>query len=862
MDIEQLAGTKLGNYEIESLLGRGGMGVVYKALQLSLNRHVAVKILPPALSNDPSFATRFQREAQALAQLQHRNIVHVYDVGKEEDLHFFSMEYIDGKTLDEVLKEKGRLDSDEAVRIISQAAQGIEDAHRKGIIHRDIKPSNIILDKFGNVKVMDFGLARITADQSRPTKSGDLLGTLDYMSPEQCRGEDLDERTDIYSLGVVLYEMLTGKRPFDAPNEAALIHKIISGLFPIVTYHAQDIPRDLASAVLKAMANYKKHRFSNISEFLSEILNPSYASTSFVPNVDRASPSIAVLPFVNMSTDTAQDYFCDGLAEELINALAQLEDLRVIARTSAFSFKGKGVKIDDIGKALGVSTVLEGSVRKADNRIRVTAQLVDTTDSHHLWSERYDFEIGDVFAIQDEITLAIVDKLTPRLLGDHKARIAGRRAVEPEVYNLYLRGRRKWSKRTAESLEIAVEYFEQAIARNPEYAPAYAGLGDSYIGLALYGAVAPGEVIPKAKENAIRALEEYFEEASPSWTDRFRKRGSGRKTPHQQAQEYIFEYGTLFADEAILRGETGMYDCHALFPVLGTMRPTDAFPRAGKAIMKALEIDSDLADAHASLGIIKEFYEWDWESAEKEFRRAIELAPGNAYLHLRFAMFLMRDASFVEALEEIRRALELDPLSLATNAFEGLILYYARQYDRAAIALHKTIKMNPKFPLAHGYLGGVYAQQQRYKDALAEYTKEKDINQGLSMLFEILMATVYARMGKPNRARDLLHMLGEKTKKIYVPPYWSALLCFAIGEIDHGFEWLDESYEQRDLWLCQIKVAPEFDSVRSDPRFLALLKKMGPEKTGATILHKDTSTLWNRVTRLLTKPLPFSKPKK
>ncbi|UCD57962.1 MAG: protein kinase, partial [Candidatus Hydrogenedentota bacterium] len=396
MDIERFAGTKVGNYEIESLLGKGGMSVVYKARQVNLDRHVALKILPTHLSSDASFVTRFMREARAVAKLDHSNIVQIFDIAEEEGLHFFSMQYVEGKSLDAVLKEKGRLDVDEAIRIIIQAAQGIGHAHENNIIHRDIKPSNILVDNFGNVKVMDFGLARAADERSKVTQSGALIGTLGYMSPEQCRGEELNFQTDIYSLGVVLYEMLTGKDPFVADSAPVLIHKIAYEEPTDVRSLNPDVPTELSITVSRAMAKKKEDRYASISEFLRDIgcfenleLGEHVPGRKFrstksmtMPAIEdvksrapistgSSSPSIAVLPFVNMSADPEQEYFCDGLSEELINALTQIEDLHVIARTSAFSFKNKDVDIYEIGRRLKVQTVLEGSVRKSGNRLRI-----------------------------------------------------------------------------------------------------------------------------------------------------------------------------------------------------------------------------------------------------------------------------------------------------------------------------------------------------------------------------------------------------------------------------------------------------------------------------------------------------------
>ncbi|UCD57201.1 MAG: protein kinase, partial [Candidatus Hydrogenedentota bacterium] len=676
MDIDRLAGTKLGNHEIESLLGRGGMGVVYKARQISLDRPVALKILPPALSSDISFVKRFQREARAVAKLSHPNIMQVFDIAEEQGLHFFSMEYVQGRTLDQVLKEKGRLDFDEAAQIITQAAQGIEHAHENKILHRDIKPSNIILDRRGNVKVMDFGLARIAEDPSKLTQSGTLMGTLDYMSPEQCRGEELGSRTDIYSLGVVLYEMLTGRVPFDAPNEAALIYKIVHDTPADIRALSPDVPPILSAIVERATAKDKEDRYPNISEFLKDVRSASILASPNAPE-EEASPSIAVLPFADMSYEKDQEYFCDGIAEELINALTQLEDLRVIARTSAFSFKDEKVDVHEIGKRLNVQTVLEGSVRKAGNRLRITAQLVDTSGGHHLWSERYDRNLGDVFAIQDEITVAIVDKLRPKLLKGEKARLARRQTVDLEAYSLYLKGRFFWNKRTEEGLRKAIEYFEKGIEIDPEYALLYAGLADTYSNLPFYSASLSTEVFPLAKQ----------------------------------------------------------------------------------AALKALQLDDALAEAHASLAFIKTLYDWDWEGAEREFRRAIELNPGYATAHHWYAIYLAYQSRFDEAISEVKEAVELDPLSLTINAFVGMMFSQARQYDRAIAALEKTLELDPGFLLAHRFLGLAYLRNSRYEEALEKFEMEKDVSRGWNLDWEHMIGVTYALMGRKGEAQKVLDNL-------------------------------------------------------------------------------------------------------
>jgi serine/threonine-protein kinase len=654
------------------------------------------------------------------------------------------MEYIEGRTLDKLLKEQGRLGAGEALRIVAQAALALEHAHNNRIIHRDIKPSNIILDGYGNVKVMDFGLARITGERSRLTQSGTLMGTLDYMSPEQCRGEELDAQTDVYSLGVVLYEMLAGRPPFDAPNEAALINRILHDDPPELTALDPDVPQDVADTVARAMSRNKDGRYATIAEFLEDLRRlESIASSS--AGKSKASPSIAVLPFVDMSPQKDQEYFCDGIAEELINALTQLKDLHVVARTSAFSFKGRNVKIRDIGRELNVETVLEGSVRKAGNRLRITAQLVKVDDGYHLWSEKYDRDMEDIFAIQDEISEAIVDRLRPRLLTQEKLKLARRQTIDLEAYNVYLQGRYFWNKIAEDSLKKALAFFERAIDRAPDYAAAYAGIADCYNSLAI----------------------------------------------------------------------------HSL------LCPRDAYPKALAAAQKALEIDDSLADAHASLGIIKSFYDYDWQGAEVEFRRAIELNPGYAFAHFGYGTHLRYMERFDEAIREVEQALELDPLSLLFNRELGHTLYYAGEYDRAIEALKKTIEMDPAFPLAHLVLAVVYLAKSMYDEAMAEIEKEKSISTGQDLFAEAAIGITYGYLGKRDEVQKILRDILQQSQRRYVPPTVVAMLCLGLGENDRCFEWLDRAYEERDPHLRVLKVGALFAPVRSDPRYIALLKKIG-----------------------------------
>jgi TolB-like protein/Tfp pilus assembly protein PilF len=594
---------------------------------------------------------------------------------------------------------------------------------------------------------MDFGLAKLRG-VSRVTKEGTTLGTVPYMSPEQVQGIEVDHRSDIFSFGVVLYEMITGQLPFKGEHEAAVIYSIVNETpEPLARYKAK-VPEGLQRIVGKAMEKNRDERFQHVDDMLADLrkLIKQFESTKEQPSTEKPQPSIAVLPFTNLSADKEQEYFCDGMAEEIINALSQVEDLRVVARTSAFSFRGKEIDIREIGKKLNVRTLLEGSVRKAGNRVRITAQLINVSDGYHLWSERFDRDLADVFAIQDEISLTIVDKLKVKLLGDEKEKLLRRYTQNLEAYDLYLKGRYHWNRRTPEALRKAMVHFEQVIQKDPNYALAYAGLADCYSCLAQVYALPPKEALPKAKALA----------------------------------------------------------------------------------KKALEIDETLAEAHTSHALVLGWFDWDWVEAEKELRRAIELNPNYATAHHWFAFgLLMNLGRTSEAIEEINRALELDPLSLIINTAAGYVYLAVGREDKAIEQAEKILDMDSTFGFAYMILSDVNKRRGKYDEAV-EGTLKVDSFYGLLSQQEVaILREAYASSGWTDYLRRRLEIMHSKAEQGRVLYYEIALLYACLDETEKAIEHLEKAYQEHDFNLSRLPTNDDFRKLRSNPRFVQLIKKMG-----------------------------------
>lgn len=718
------------------------MGVVYKAQDIKLDRIVALKFLPERLVCDREAKSRFVNEARAASALNHPNITTIYEIDEVEDQCFISMEYIQGKSIKELIRER-TFSLKEVLDIATQIPEGLAVAHERGIVHRDIKSDNIMLTIRGQVKIMDFGLAKLKG-VSKVTKTGSTLGTLAYMSPEQIQGVELDQRSDIFSFGVVLYEMITRQLPFKGEHEAAIIYSIINETPEPLAGFKLNVPEELQIIIDKALEKNREMRYQNVDELRTDLteIRKKLEPLNIIPSAKKLQPSIAVLPFINLSADPEQEYFCDGMAEEIINALTQVEGLRVVARTSAFAFKGKLEDIREIGKKLNVNTVMEGSVRKVSGRVRITAQLINVGDGYHLWSERFDRDLADVFAIQDEISMAIVDKLKVKLLGKEKEKMLKRYTQNLEAYELYLKGRYHWNRRTPEALRKAMVIFEQVIQKDPNYALTYAGLADCYSML---------------------------------------------------AQVYV-------------------------------LPPKEAFPKAKTLAKKALGIDETLAEAHTSLAFALFSFDWNWAGAEKEFKRAIELNPNYSTAHQWFAMVLVRVGRTSEAIQEIHKALELDPLSLIINTSAGFVYLYAGREDKAVEQAEKILDMDPTFLGAHMLLADV----NKYREEEVEEMLKVESFAGILNQQEVAtLQEAYASSGWTAYLRRWLEIMQSKAEQGQVLYYYMASTYARLGETERAIECLEKAYEEHDYNLSSLLVDDDFKKLRSNPRFIQLMKKMG-----------------------------------
>jgi serine/threonine-protein kinase len=821
------AGTKLGRYEIRSKIGEGGMGEVYLAEDTRLHRKVALKILPSELAVNKDRMSRFEREATAAAALNHPNIAHIYEIGEHEGLHFIAMEFIDGQTLREVIHHE-HADLPKLLRHLQHTAEGLSKAHAAGILHRDLKPDNIMISRDRHAKILDFGLAKLIEQRRASHNSGEtasefatailkeqstpgvVLGTLGYMSPEQAQGKtrQIDHRADIFSFGCILYEVVTGHKPFTGKDAIDSLNKIIREQPPPIRDFRPETPNHLQRIVRRCLAKDPDDRYQSIKdvaielkELRRELAGGAGFDTTIAPssvrsragtpdqaaytppssaeyivsgirrhkllaalailalvaagaglgmylharNSEVAIDSIAVLPFANSSTEPDADYLSDGLAESLIYRLTQLPNLKVSPTSSVLIYRGKQIDPIKVGKDLGVSAVLSGRITQRGDNITISAELVDVRYNKSLWGEQYDRKTSELLATQREIAREIVDKLRVKVSGQDKG-LSKHYTESNDAYQLYLKGRFYFNKRNEEGMQKSLEYFQQAIDRDPNFALAYSGLADTY--------------------------------------------------------------------DLMSTPDAG-----------GALRPNEAMPKARAAALKALEIDESLAEPHVSLAHVKYYYDRDWPAAEREFRRAIELNPNYPQAHHWYAIYLVWSGRPDEGLGEMRRAQQLDPLSLPINMTLGWLLCDANRVDEGIDQLRKTVDMDQAFAVAHHRLGVCYERKGMYDSALTEFQRVSDL--GGKWLAAADLGLVYASTGNRNQAQEALAELQEQSKQHYVSPASIAFIYAALGNKDEAFVFLDRSVDEHDLTTVRLKVDQRFDRLRSDPRFNDLLKRIG-----------------------------------
>jgi serine/threonine-protein kinase len=836
-------GTKLGRYEIRSKIGEGGMGEVYLAQDTKLDRKVAIKVLPAEVAANQDRMRRFVQEAKAAAALNHPNIAHVYEIGETDGLNFIAMEFIDGQTLRQLISGS-HTDLAKLIRYLQHAAEGLAKAHAAGIVHRDLKPDNIMVTLDGHVKVLDFGLAKLvetqgtsgrgsseiaTAILQQHSKPGTILGTVGYMSPEQAQGmiEKIDQRSDIFSFGCILFEAVTGQRAFEGKDAIDSLNKIIREPVAPISDLNPSAPADLQRVVRRCLAKDPDERYQTIKDVAIELkevrrelkdsvgidttvpppsakfgvppsggtessaqASPSKGGTSnsldsgtpstrassaeylvsgirqhklsvivaglvlvagaiaffyfqHARNTEVAIESIAVLPFVNQNNDPNVEYLSDGLTESVINSLTQLPNLKVTPRSSAFRYKGKETDPLKAGNELGVRAVLTGRLLQRGDDLVLSAELIDVRDNKQLWGERYQRKISDLLAVQKEIATAISTNLRPTLAGVDQDKFRRRYTDNPQAYQLYLKGRYFWLKFTPEDHKKAAEYFNQAIAIDPTFALAYAGLGDTYGASATNGWISPREGYPKGKI----------------------------------------------------------------------------------AVKRALEIDDTLAEAHTTSGALTMFYDLDWAAAEREYKRAIELNPNYEITHEVYSYLLSATGRLDEGIKSAQRGLEVDPLSVVLSGDLASAYYLARRYDEALIQAKKSLEMDSSHFGGFANLAQVYLMKGMPDEAIRELLKASAIGGRTSGVLSLL-GYAYATAGKQAEAQKMLAELNEMSKQAYVSPYDLAILYVGLGDKNRAIEQLNRAYDDRAGWIIYLKVEPIFDPLRSDPRFAELLSRM------------------------------------
>jgi serine/threonine-protein kinase len=711
-----------GRYEIIEELGKGGMGKVYRVLDKKLNEDVALKFIRVDIGSDKKTLERFSNELKIARKIVHKNVGRMYHLSEEKGTYYVTMEYVPGEDLRSMIRMSRQMAVGTAIYVAKQICDGLAEAHKMGIFHRDLKPGNIMIDKEGNARIMDFGIA-CSVQTKGITGTGIIIGTPDYMSPEQAEAKDVDGRSDIYSLGVILYEMVTGRLPFEGKTPLSIImqHKAERPKDPR-ELNAQ-VPQSLSRVILKCLEKEPAWRYQTAEELKQELGEIESAVTSIGPVFGPPQPQpekitsekryyIAVLPFADFSPQRDQEYFCDGLAEEIINALTKIKELKVVARTSVFSFKGKDIDVRELGRQLGVATVLEGSVRKAADRIRVTAELVDVADGYHLWSERYDRNIEDIFAIQDEITLAIVDSLKINLIGEEKNLLVKHHTQDAEAFNLYLQGRHFWFQRTIDGIQKGMQCFRKAIEKDPNYALAYSGIADCYSNLGFYF-LAPQEAFPKALAAAQRAIE---------------------------------------LDESLAEG-------HASRAFIKEIYEWD-WHGAEQEYKRAIELNPEYANAHhwyaLYLGAMDR-----WVESMAEAKKAVDLEPLSSQFRLVFGVTLNQTRLYDQAVQEFKNIIQNDPAFFPPHFFLGWWTYPEMgKFEEAVIEAQKAIELTRGSSIARASLGYAYAMAGKVEEAKRVLGELREISKK-AYVSPVAVAVVYARLGENDRAFEFLEKAYE-----------------------------------------------------------------------------------------------------
>ena len=797
---DSLIGQTVSHYRVIEKLGAGGMGVVYKAEDVRLRRFVALKFLPERSAQQVPALERFRREARAASALNHPGICTIYDVGEQDGQAFIAMEFIEGQTLRSYINAKP-LPLQEILRIGIQIADALDTAHAEGIIHRDIKPANIFVTKRGNAKVLDFGLAKLLPKGIAPsvTDSGEtdsdstsivgiISGTPSYMSPEQIRGDDLDARSDLFSLGLLLYEMATGRQAFSGKGGFIIEAILTKSPDPVGAINPQ-IPQILEEIIGKALHKNSNQRYQHAADIRADLQQlergpevvwntprpdatasgvpaqapsspsqpqqqsdpPTQTSTLRTGRISKTIDSIAVLPFENTSRDPEHEYLSDGIAASLINILATLPKLRVMAQSTVFRYKGRIVDPLTAGRELNVRAVLTGRIMQSGESLRIGAEMVDVVTGSQLWGGQFNRKVGDIFAIQDEISAEIAEKLRLKLTPAEKKRLAKRLTQDAEAYKLYLKGRHHSDRWTEDGFYKAIEYFLQAVEKDPTYALAHAGVADSYVLL--------------------------------GWN--------------------------------------------------GFLPPKDAFPKAKMAAMRALRLDPDLSEAHTSLAAVLWLYEWQWHEAGNEFRRSLALNPGYPTANHYHAEYLMTMGQHADAIEKMKKSQELDPLSLIISVAIGWALYMARRYDDAVEQLRRTLELEPNYPMTHWILGLTLRKLDQYDVAIAEAEKGVKLSGG-SPTMRAALAQTLATAGQRDQAIQIFNELTTLTEEKYVASYFLAGICAGLAQEDRAIELLEKSHDEHSHWLIYLHLDPGMDALRPHTRFQDLLRRIG--------LHSSSST--------------------